>query len=231
MSERQLSVDEVDICVYTCRIRCAPRFNISHLQLHVCQISHSHPCHEQRHLRAFLSFFLSSHFPCTYAYQSIDSPTQGTVVVILGVIGIVAFGSINSGLGTATDAAHLTHLWTRTNWLLFFFFMAFALVFLYIFVSQLDIVLAARSDLSALSSIPGGSFALGRGTTFGVRMARRWERLMVAVRERLEVWTASHDDKRVAWTLGIGWACCGGGLAGGTLVFAKAACVFIFFFL
>ncbi len=30
------------------------------------------------------------------------------------------------------------------------------------------------------------------------------------------------DDKTLAWTLGIGWACCGGGLAGGCLVFAKA---------
>jgi magnesium transporter len=38
----------------------------------------------------------------------------------------------------------------------------------------------------------------------------------------LEVWTAAKDDKQIAWTLGIGWACCGGGLAGGTLVFAKA---------
>lgn len=38
----------------------------------------------------------------------------------------------------------------------------------------------------------------------------------------LETWTAAHDDKRIAWTLGIGWACLGGALAGGCLVFAKA---------
>jgi len=31
------------------------------------------------------------------------------------------------------------------------------------------------------------------------------------------------NDKQIAWTLGIGWACCGGGLAGMCLVFAKAA--------
>lgn len=105
--------------------------------------------------------------------------------------------------------------------------MAFALVFLYIFVSQLDAVLSARSDLTSVPSAGfGGAIGLGgRDVTLGVKVARRWERLMMAVRERLEVWTASHDDKRVAWTLGIGWACCGGGLAGGTLVFAKAACV------
>ncbi|KAF8897042.1 hypothetical protein CPB84DRAFT_1781404 [Gymnopilus junonius] len=40
--------------------------------------------------------------------------------------------------------------------------------------------------------------------------------------DRLEEWAAPKDDKQVAWTLGIGWACCGGGLAGGCLVFAKA---------
>lgn len=159
---------------------------------------------------------------------------QGTVIVIVGVIGIVAFGSINSGLGTETDAAHLTHLWTRANWLLYFFCMAFALIFVYIFVSQLDIVLAVRSDITSTPSAAyAGSLGLGRGlnvgakgVTFGARLMMRWEKLMMAVRERLEVWTASHDDKRVAWTLGIGWACCGGGLAGGTLVFAKAAYVY-----
>jgi len=30
------------------------------------------------------------------------------------------------------------------------------------------------------------------------------------------------DDRQIAWILGIGWACTGGGLAGGCLVFAKA---------
>ncbi|TFY73310.1 hypothetical protein EWM64_g10701, partial [Hericium alpestre] len=44
----------------------------------------------------------------------------GTVVVILGVIGIVAFGSINTGLSTETDAHHLAYLWGRGGWLGFF---------------------------------------------------------------------------------------------------------------
>jgi len=43
------------------------------------------------------------------------------------------------------------------------------------------------------------------------------------VKLKLEAWTAAHDDMQIAWTLGIGWACCGGGLAGMCLVFAKAA--------
>lgn len=50
---------------------------------------------------------------------------------------------------------------------------------------------------------------------------------MLWVKEKLEMWTAPQDDKQVAWVLGIGWACCGGGLAGGCLVFAKATYVAI----
>jgi hypothetical protein len=46
--------------------------------------------------------------------------------------------------------------------------------------------------------------------------------MMNFVRNLLERWTESKDDKTIAWTLGIGWACCGGAMAGGSLVFAKA---------
>ncbi|KAI0373429.1 hypothetical protein BV20DRAFT_962572 [Pilatotrama ljubarskyi] len=149
----------------------------------------------------------------------------GTIIVIVGVIGIVAFGSINSGLGTETDARHLTYLWTRGNWLAYFFFMAFALISLYIFTSQLDQVLAARGDLNAepfagmrarAGASPSPKTYIGKARAF-------WTNAMLWSREKLETWTAPHDDKRIAWTLGIGWACCGGGLAGACLVFAKAA--------
>ncbi|KAH9894921.1 hypothetical protein C8Q73DRAFT_745326 [Cubamyces lactineus] len=149
----------------------------------------------------------------------------GTIIVIVGVIGIVAFGSINSGLGTETDAHHLTYLWTRGNWLAYFFFMAFALIFLYIFTSQLDQVLTARGDLHAepFSGMRARAATLPSASTYVGRVMAFWENAMLWTREKLELWTAAHDDKRIAWTLGIGWACCGGGLAGGCLVFAKAA--------
>ncbi|PIL34000.1 transporter [Ganoderma sinense ZZ0214-1] len=149
----------------------------------------------------------------------------GTIIVIIGVIGIVAFGSINSGFASETDAHHLTELWTRGNWLAYFFFMSFALILLYIFTAQLDQVLAARSDLTAEPFAGMRSRAGGLVTppTLGGRVVAFWDNAMMWTREKLELWTASHDDKRIAWTLGIGWACCGGGLAGATLVFAKAA--------
>ncbi|KAH9914016.1 uncharacterized protein B0H18DRAFT_1046835 [Fomitopsis serialis] len=169
-------------------------------------------------------------FNFLFAKFLVDSPVTnydiyGTIIVILGVIGIVAFGSINSGLGEETSAEHLAYLWTRGNWLSFFFFMSFALIILYAFVAQLEQVLAARGDINAepfagmSSRRSGGPAPVG----FFKKLVAGMETAMMWVREKLELWTAPQDDKRIAWTIGIGWACCGGGLAGGCLVFAKAA--------
>ncbi|KAG9127081.1 hypothetical protein FRC07_000732 [Ceratobasidium sp. 392] len=146
----------------------------------------------------------------------------GTIVVVLGVCGIVAFGSINSGLETETDIAHLSALWGRSGWLLFFILMSTAITVVFFCTSILDSVLAARSDLSALPAsamlgrqpVPNGTIAKARMTCI------TWE---ASLRDLLERWTASRDDKLLAWTLGIGWACVGGSLAGGCLVFAKAS--------
>ncbi|KAI0311618.1 hypothetical protein OF83DRAFT_1177400 [Amylostereum chailletii] len=148
----------------------------------------------------------------------------GTVVVIIGVIGIVAFGSINTGLSTETSAAHLATLWSRGGWIVYFIVMSLSLTLLYIFTAQLELVLNARSDLSAepFSGMSARMRPAG-GTGFFARV-RGWMRwTMVWIAEWLEMWTAGKDDKVIAWTLGIGWACGGGGLAGECLVFAKAA--------
>ncbi|KIJ67914.1 hypothetical protein HYDPIDRAFT_148005 [Hydnomerulius pinastri MD-312] len=147
----------------------------------------------------------------------------GTIIVVLGVVGIVAFGTINSGLSSETDVEHLTALWRRGGWLTFFFCMTFALIFVLIFTSSLDAVLAARTDIN---SEPFAGMSARRSptssTTFLGKVKNNWTTSMLWVKEKLEVWTAPQDDKQVAWVLGIGWACCGGGLAGGCLVFAKA---------
>ncbi|KAL0956504.1 hypothetical protein HGRIS_002647 [Hohenbuehelia grisea] len=164
----------------------------------------------------------------------------GTIIVVLGVVGIVAFGSINSGLATETDVAHLTVLWRRGGWLGYFFLMSFTLILLYIFTSRLDAVLSARSEIN---SVPFAGMAARASASTTSRPKRagsevsvlqrvlglfaalgsNWEWLMLKIGEWLEHWTAAQDDKQIAWTLGIGWACCGGGLAGGCLVFAKAS--------
>ena len=135
----------------------------------------------------------------------------------------MAFGSINSGLAEETDAEHLTALWRRGGWLGFFFTMTIALVSTYIFTSELDAVLAARADLSAqpFSSISAGR-QLPDDAGLMAKMKFRVGSGLLWVKQYLETWTAAHDDMQIAWTLGIGWACCGGGLAGMCLVFAKA---------
>ena len=105
--------------------------------------------------------------------------------------------------------------------------MFFALLFLSVFTSQLDQVLVARSDLTAepFAGMRARAGGLVTPPTLAGKIIAFWDNAMMWTREKLELWTAAHDDKRIAWTLGIGWACCGGGLAGATLVFAKAAYV------
>lgn len=135
------------------------------------------------------------------------------------------------------DVNHLTLLWRRIGWLGYFFTMSFALILLLIFTSRLDYILAMRSDLSlpptssAILPEPNTSLSIGRGNrssalktiqSFFVAIRSAWQRILSFVTGHLEHWSAPKDDKQVAWTLGIGWACCGGGLAGGCLVFAKA---------
>jgi magnesium transporter len=166
------------------------------------------------------------------------------------VIGIVAFGSINSGLTSKTDVEHLTYLWRRGGWLGFFFAMAISLIAVLIFTSRLDAVLAARGDLDTVpasttsfnlpftqsDSTTGNNGVSGDGVkrkeavaqrvmSFARSVAIGWHALMLYITGLLEAWTGPKDDKMIAWTLGIGWACCGGGLAGGCLVFAKATYV------
>ncbi|KAF9529389.1 hypothetical protein CPB83DRAFT_852583 [Crepidotus variabilis] len=172
----------------------------------------------------------------------------GTIVVVLGVIGIVAFGSINSGLAAETDVTHLTALWRRAGWLGYFFAMSFALMLLLLCTSRLDYVLATRGELAAEPfsasrptarqngsglPMPGSALTIGKGRRSILRgvfgcfgcfsvIGRVWGGIVNWITDILEVWAGPKDDKQVAWTLGIGWACCGGGLAGGCLVFAKA---------
>lgn len=96
--------------------------------------------------------------------------------------------------------------------------MAFALMLLLMFTSLLDDLLTARADITA---VPFSANNSSRNQTAGP-FKRGWNSVLRRIMDLLEMWTSPKDDKTVAWTLGIGWACCGGGLAGGTLVFAKA---------
>ena len=129
------------------------------------------------------------------------------------------------------DAALLSALWGRVGWLGYFFAMTFALILLLIFITRLEAVLTARNEITP-GSENNNSQKLPTSRTCcdglgGVGRAARalrsyWRGAMVWITEKLETWTGPKPDQQIAWTLGIGWACCGGGLAGGCLVFAKA---------
>lgn len=90
------------------------------------------------------------------------------------------------------------------------------------FTSVLDDILATRADITAVPFSGNRQSDQQKRTTALGKVGNLWGSLMHRIRDILELWTGPKDDKTVAWTLGIGWACCGGGLAGGTLVFAKA---------
>ncbi|KLO09488.1 hypothetical protein SCHPADRAFT_833937 [Schizopora paradoxa] len=155
-----------------------------------------------------------------------NTDIYGTIIVIAGVVGIVLFGSINSGLETEMDISRLSSLWSRGNWILYFIFWSISLILLYIFASQLELILTSRSDISSTPFAgQGGSSSSNvplSGLGWRTRFVASYRGSLMWIREKLELWTMTKDDKALAWTLGIAWACCGGGLAGGCLVFAKA---------
>lgn len=147
----------------------------------------------------------------------------GTVVVVIGVIGIVAFGSMNSGLSTQMSLARLETLWSRPGWLIYFILTSVALLLLFITASQLDAILASRADIDA---VPFSAETRRPGpapTSWFGRVKATIGGAVATWRIFLEHWTSAQTDRHLAWTLGITWACCGGGLAGECLVFAKAA--------
>ncbi|KAF8325224.1 uncharacterized protein EI90DRAFT_3073443 [Cantharellus anzutake] len=146
----------------------------------------------------------------------------GTAVVILGVIGIVAFGSINSGLKEDFSLGLLAHLWARPGWIGYFLLMGSAIIVQYICNSQLENVYHARAEVSVLPAhrMPTPRTPEPRGVW--AKAKTKWDSAMETLRKRMETWTSDRDDKVIAWTLGIGWACNGGAMAGACLVFAKA---------
>lgn len=104
--------------------------------------------------------------------------------------------------------------------------MSIALLIVLKFTYSLDAVLASRSDITS-EPFTGMSARTSPSpsTSFIGKVKNTYASLSIWIMEKLEIWTAPKDDRQIAWILGIGWACCGGGLAGGCLVFAKATYV------
>lgn len=222
-----------------CRICGSFREHISDIQLFICLLNR-YPCASLLVTCAgpFLIFYLGvgvGHLRRSTTFCALRKVLntlilQGTIVVVLGVVGIVGFGSINSGLHPDMDLDRLKTIWSRPGWLSYFLLMTIAIIIVYVGTSQLDAILATRSDLAALPTTRPKPVILPKDAGLWANFKVRWNSAMHWSRERLDTWTAAKDDNTVAWMLGIGWSCVGGGLAGACLVVCNTNSVHVEFY-
>jgi hypothetical protein len=168
---------------------------------------------------------------------------NGTAVIILGVILILVFSSINHGLQQGLNVerwvpsylmyirpliSSLNMLWARIDWLVYFIFLILFTSSTYFASSILARLLASRASFSPLPSptidLPTTTRAKPPHPIIGFfkRMAAAGRRINSFVLRQVEVILQRAEDPRVTWLQGIGWAVCGGSLAGMCLVFTKA---------
>ncbi|EJU04064.1 hypothetical protein DACRYDRAFT_105129 [Dacryopinax primogenitus] len=151
---------------------------------------------------------------------------RGTVTVIIGVIGIVVFGSIHSPeLSDSVDLPLLKYYWSRATWWGYFLLMGLGTLFTYCWSSMLQSALQAKEDLELPT--PAHSTKLlawfERGPMRYVGgVIRTLSGIWRNLQRKVDRVADASDDKFLNWVLAMGWSCCGGALAGGCLVFAKA---------
>lgn len=120
------------------------------------------------------------------------------------------------------DLSRLIDLWSRPGWLSYFVIFGVIPIFIvFVGASQLDAVLASRLDTRFEDAEEEPTARTPTSPGFWLQNKQRWNSSMKWTKHRIEGWSLNKSDKTLAWTLGICWACCGGALAGGTLVFAK----------
>ncbi|ORX39949.1 hypothetical protein BD324DRAFT_615617 [Kockovaella imperatae] len=152
---------------------------------------------------------------------------RGTVVIVLGVILIMIFSSINHGLSQTIDIETLNDLWTRAAWLSYFALLIAFTALTYLVSHFLASLLASRASFSPLPSptteLPVTSRAKPQNAFKNVflRLFHSWNAIETSAIKRLEIIFQRTDDARITWLQGIGWAVAGGSLAGMCLVFTK----------
>ncbi|KAL7418184.1 hypothetical protein BDY24DRAFT_374355 [Mrakia frigida] len=146
---------------------------------------------------------------------------QGTLLIVLGVILIIVFSSINSGLSTSLSLHRLHLLWGRGGFVLYFLVQIVTLFLAWTSVLSLTRILDNRtSEVDELdpSRFPPHRFIPKILHPAYYFRARQELRLSLYLTEL----TARSSDLRLAWSVGLGWASVGGALAGASLVFTKA---------
>ncbi|WWC89967.1 uncharacterized protein L201_004896 [Kwoniella dendrophila CBS 6074] len=172
-------------------------------------------------------------FNFLFAHWLVGTPVtptdiHGTIIIILGVILIIIFSSINHGLTQSIDVERLNSLWTRASWLAYFLFIVLFTASTFLVSSLFASLQASRASFSPLPS-PTLELPTSRPKSpnaivgFFKKISNSIKRVESAAVRRLEVSFARTDDARLIWLQGIGWAVTGGSLAGLCLVFTKSA--------
>lgn len=96
-------------------------------------------------------------FNFLFAYWLVGTPVttsdlRGTAVIILGVILIIVFSSINHGLQQSLSIERLNSLWSRPAWLAYFIMVVLFTASAYIVSLLLQSLLASRASFSPLAS-------------------------------------------------------------------------------
>ncbi|ORY27172.1 hypothetical protein BCR39DRAFT_538725 [Naematelia encephala] len=152
---------------------------------------------------------------------------RGTIVIVLGVILILIFSSINHGLQQSLPISRLDTLWSRGSWLAYFVFLILFTASTYYVSHLLAALLKMRGSFSPLPS-PSLELPPARPKTSNIvvgffkKWSAVWKAMDKGVVTRLENMLQRTDDARITWLQGIGWAVAGGSLAGLCLVFTKA---------
>ncbi|OXH40509.1 hypothetical protein J008_01160 [Cryptococcus neoformans] len=171
-------------------------------------------------------------FNFLFAYWLVGTPVttsdiRGTAVIILGVILIIVFSSINHGLQQSLSIERLNSLWSRPAWLAYFIVVVLFTAGAYIVSLLLQSLLSSRASFSPLAS-PSLELPTSRSSSPNpvVKTYRKltgiWGKFERFAVGKLEVIFQRTDDAKVTWLQGIGWAVAGGSLAGLCLVFTKA---------
>lgn len=166
------------------------------------------------------------------------SDIRGTALIVLGVILILVFSSINHGLRDSLSIDELSALWRRPSWLSYFFFLTAATFGVYLISDVLAKVSKNRASLDSLPSpeLPTTRFGRASPGANGSAIAEYWgkgkwifkyargtfQHYENIILRHMEAMLSRTSESRVQWFEGIGWAVCGGSLAGLCIIFTKA---------
>ncbi|TIB82671.1 hypothetical protein E3Q22_00103 [Wallemia mellicola] len=148
---------------------------------------------------------------------------QGTLLIVVGVIGIVGFGSVNDGISDFLDINVLIELWGRLAWLLWFFILLISTFSIYVIGLDLEKISRRRADESGYATPTTDQ----QPTNSRIKVfLSKFTFIFTAIRAKmfktLENIVGNIDDPSLKKVVGLVWAIEGGIMASECLILAKA---------